>query len=193
MYQTHNNDEQPSTTQALPAVFAHQEIAALYEQGFYSNRVEAELADMLYQSDLDASAHAQEEVESAPIAVTDTRQLTALNGIALIQDGHVLPILNLAQMPFPQRLQDRVRLYHQAAQTLLEAVAAVLEERTMPYGRTSLEESNLDLQSCIRVPDVREGIPGHPELRLVALVEEGQVIPIVEANDEQEEHSKQEE
>jgi len=94
--ETQPSQASPSTAQALPAVFAHRDIAELYEQGFFPSRMEAELADMLYQPATPAPARAQESEEHATIAVANTEQLTHLNCIALIQDGQVLPILDLA-------------------------------------------------------------------------------------------------
>ena len=111
---------------ALPPVFAHLDIAEHYQEGRFSSRLEAELADILW------NGQPVEEPEGGrPIALTDEALavLNSLNCIALIQGGQVLPLLDIEHMSTPMTPIQRTHLYHSAARTLLEIIAAILEDR----------------------------------------------------------------
>src|SRR6266852_9882485 len=87
------------TIPALPPVFAHVVIAEHYQEGQFSSRLEAEIADILW------NGQPVEEPEGRrPIALTDEplAALHNLNCIALIQAGQVLPLLDLEQMSTPR-------------------------------------------------------------------------------------------
>jgi len=107
-------------------VFAHAVIAEHYQQGRFSSRLEAELADILW------NGQPVEEPEGGrPITLTDEALavLHTLNCIALIQAGQVLPLLDIEHLATPMTAIERAQLYHSAARTLLEIVAAILEDR----------------------------------------------------------------
>ncbi len=120
----HGRDQLP--VPALPPVFAHAVIAEHYQQGRFSSRLEAELADILW------NGQPVEEPEGGrPITLTDEALavLHTLNCIALIQAGQVLPLLDIEHLATPMTAIERAQLYHSAARTLLEIVAAILEDR----------------------------------------------------------------
>lgn len=125
---SHHQDQQgrdQGPIAALPPVFAHLDIAEHYQQGRFSSRLEAELADILW------NGRPVEEPEGERlIALTDEplAALHTLNCIALIQGGQVLPLLDLEQMSTPMTALERAQLYHAAARTLLDIFAATLEE-----------------------------------------------------------------
>lgn len=110
---------------ALPPVFAHVDIAERYQQGRFSSRLEAEIADILWNSQA-----VEEPAGGRPIALTDEALsvLHDLNCIALIQAGQVLPLLDIEDISTPRTALERAQLYHSAARTLLDIVAAILEE-----------------------------------------------------------------
>jgi hypothetical protein len=111
---------------ALPPVFAHVDIAEHYQEGRFSSRLDAELADILW------NGQPVEEPEGGrPIALTDEALsvLHDLKCIALIQAGQVLPLLDREHLATPMTAIERAQLYHAAARTLLDVVAAILEER----------------------------------------------------------------
>ena len=66
-----------------------------------------------------------------PISLTEEALavLNNLNCIALIQGGQVLPLLDIEHMSTPMTPIERAHLYHSAARTLLEIIAAILEDR----------------------------------------------------------------
>jgi hypothetical protein len=111
---------------ALPPVFAHIDIAEHYQQGRFSSRLEAELADILWN---DQPVEEPEGVR--PLSLTDEALavLSNLNCIALLQGGKVLPLLDIEQLATPRTAIERAQLYHSAARTLLDMVAAILENR----------------------------------------------------------------
>ncbi len=85
---SHSQEQQQARDQlpmaALPPVFAHVDIAERYQQGRFSSRLEAELADILW------NGQPVEEPEGGrAIALTDEALavLNSLNCIALIQGG----------------------------------------------------------------------------------------------------------
>jgi hypothetical protein len=107
-------------------VFAHVDIAEHYQQGRFSSRLEAEIADILW------NGQPVEEPEGGrPIALTDEALsvLHDLNCIALIRAGQVLPLLDIEDISTLRTAIERAELYHSAARTLLDIVAAILEER----------------------------------------------------------------
>ena len=111
---------------ALPPVFAHLDIAEHYQEGRFSSRLEAELADILW------NGQPVEEPEGGrPISLTD-EALTVLNNlncIALLQAGQVLPLLEIEHLATPATAVERAQLYHSVSRTLLDIVAAILEDR----------------------------------------------------------------
>ena len=123
-HQNQGRDQVPIA--ALPPVFAHVDIAEHYQQGRFSSRLEAELADIL------CNGQPVEEPEGGrPIALTDEAlaALHPLNCIALIQAGQVLPLLEIEHLATPRTAIERAQLYHSVARTLLDIVAAILEDR----------------------------------------------------------------
>ena len=115
-------------TVSVPApTFVHPNIARHYQDGSYS-RLDAELADILRGCD---GGEQSGEAALIPLTGEGSSALGSLNCIALIQDGQVLPLLDIEQMTAaPITMQQRVQLYHAAARTLLEAIAAIYEDRT---------------------------------------------------------------
>ena len=111
---------------ALPPVFAHVDIAEHYQEGRFSSRLDAEIADILWYGQ-----PVEEPEGGRPIALTDEALsvLRDLNCIAFIQAGQVLPLLDIEDISTPRTAIERAQLYHSAARTLLDIVAAILEER----------------------------------------------------------------
>ena len=111
---------------ALQPVFAHLDIAEHYQQGRFSSRLEAELADIFWNGQ-----PVEEPEGERPIALTNEplAALHNLNCIALIQGGQVLPLLDIEHMSTPMTAIQRAHLYHSAARTLLEIIAAILDDR----------------------------------------------------------------
>jgi hypothetical protein len=111
---------------ALPPMFAHLDIEEHYQQGRFSSRLEAELADILW------NGQPVEEPEGVrPISLTGEALaiLSNLNCIALLQAGQILPLLDLEHLATPITAIEKAQLYHSAARTLLDIVAAILEDR----------------------------------------------------------------
>jgi hypothetical protein len=126
---SHHQDQQGRDqvpVPALPPVFVHAVIAEHYQQGRFSSRLEAELADILWNG-----PPVEEPEGGRPITLTDEALavLNNLNCIALIQAGQVLPLLDIEDISTPRTAIERAQLYHAAARTLLDIVAAILEER----------------------------------------------------------------
>jgi hypothetical protein len=111
---------------ALSPVFAHADVAEHYQEGRFSGRLEAEIADILWNGQPVEGPEGER-----PIALTDEALsvLQDLNCIALIQAGQLLPLLDIEDISTPRMAIERARLYHSAARTLLDIVAAILEER----------------------------------------------------------------
>ncbi len=111
---------------ALPPTFANVDIAEHYQQGRFSSRLEAELADILWNGQ-----PGEEQEGTRPISLTDEAVaiLNNLNCIALLQGGQVLPLLEIEHLPAPITAIERAQLYHSVARTLLDIVVAVLEDR----------------------------------------------------------------
>jgi hypothetical protein len=91
---------------------------------FYDNRDEP-LAQELNQSNI------RDIGKGRSIALTDEALtvLHNLNCIALIQGGHALSLLDIEHMTTPMTAVERAQLYHSVARTLLDIVAAILEDR----------------------------------------------------------------
>ena len=111
---------------ALPPAFAHIDIAEHYQEGRYSSRLEAELADILWNGQ-----PVEEPGEGRPIPLTGEALavLRNLHCIALLQSGQVLPLLEIEHLAAPATAIERAQLYHSVARTLLEIVAAILQDR----------------------------------------------------------------
>lgn len=71
--------------------------------------------------------------------------MRALNCIALIQGGQVLPLLDIEQMPTPMTVAQRVQVFHAAARTLLEAIAVIYEDRAR---RTKSQDDDNEGDCC---------------------------------------------
>jgi hypothetical protein len=110
---------------ALPPEFHHSDIARQYQDGEFTSRLDAEIADVLR-----ACQPAEGPGEAALITLSDKAAviLRQLNCIALIQDGQILPILEIEKTSAPMTAMQRAHLYHAAARTLLEAIEAIYEE-----------------------------------------------------------------
>lgn len=127
---SHSQEQQQGGDQlpiaALPPVFAHTDIAEHYQQGLFSSRLEAELADLLCNSQ-----PVEEPEGERPIPLTQEAlcALDTLNCIALIQAGQVLPLLELEHLAGPRTAIERAQLYQATARTLLDIVAAILQDR----------------------------------------------------------------
>ena len=69
--------------------------------------------------------------EGGPISLTDEALavLSGLNCIALLQAGQVLPLLDIEQMATPMTASERAQIYHSVARTLLDIVAAILDDQ----------------------------------------------------------------
>src|SRR5713226_9485110 len=105
---SHHQEQQHGLDQvtipALPPVFAHVVIAEHYQEGRFSSRLEAEIADILW------NGQPVEEPEGGrPIALTDEplAALHNLNCIALIQAGQVLPLLDIEDISTPRTAIER--------------------------------------------------------------------------------------
>lgn len=111
---------------ALPPEFHHADIARHYQDGAFTSRLEAEIADILR-----GCQPAEESGEAAPMTLSGEAlaAIKQLNCIALIQDGQVLPLLDIEKTAAPMTAMQRAHLYHRAARTLLEAIAAIYEDR----------------------------------------------------------------
>ena len=127
---SHSQEQQQERDQlpmaALPPVFVHVDIAKHYQQGRFSSRLEAELADILWNDQ-----PVEEPEGGRPISLTDEALavLNNLNCIALLQAGQVLPLLDIEHMSTPMTAIERAQLYQSVARTLLDIVAAILEDR----------------------------------------------------------------
>lgn len=126
------------TVSAPAPTFVHPDVARHYQDGVCS-RLDAELADILRGCD-----GGEQSGEAALITLSSeaASALGGLNCIALIQDGQVLPLLDIEQMTTPPiTMQQRVQLYHAAARTLLEAIAAIYEDRAEQRKRSLGDDS----------------------------------------------------
>jgi hypothetical protein len=122
--QQHGLDQVPIP--ALPPVFAHVVISEHYEEGRFSSRLEAEIADILWNCQ---PLEDPEEERHIPLTDEALAALNNLNCIALIQGGQVLSLLDIEHTPTPMTTIQRAHLYHSAARTLLEAIAAILKDQ----------------------------------------------------------------
>src|ERR1700686_936729 len=128
---------------ALLPEFHHSDIARQYQNGEFTSRLDAEVADVLR-----ACQPAGKSGEAALTALSGeaASALKDLNCIALIQDGQILPILDIEETTAPMSVAQRAHLYHAAARTLLEAIAAIYEEQAQkgkaPVNATEEEHSS---------------------------------------------------
>jgi hypothetical protein len=111
---------------ALPAEFQHADIGRQYQDGEFTNRLDAEIEDILR-----GGPPAGKSDETAPITLSGdaASALEGLHCIALIQGGLLLPLLDIEQVTAPLTTAQKARLYHAAARTLLEAIAAIYEDQ----------------------------------------------------------------
>jgi len=138
---TNQSQEQPHILDqivipALPPEFHHSDIAEHYQGGAFTNRLDAEIADILR-----GCQPAEESGEAVPMTLSGEAAsvLKELNCIALIQDGQVLPLLDIEKMDAPMTAAQRAHLYHTAARTLLDAIAAIYEDQAQ---RAKREDDN---------------------------------------------------
>ncbi len=111
---------------ALPAEFQHADIGRQYRDGEFTSRLDAEIEDIVC-----GCQPAQELGEAALITLPGEADaaLKGLHCIALIQGGLLLPLLDIEQVTAPLTTAQKARLYHAAARTLLEAIAAIYEDQ----------------------------------------------------------------
>ena len=122
---------------ALPAEFQHADIDRQYQDGEFTSRLDAEIEDILR-----ASQPPGESGGAALITLSGSAAaaLRGLNCIALIQDGQILPILDIEEIAAPMSAAQRAHLYHAAARTLLDAIAAIYEDQAQQ--RKSQDDDN---------------------------------------------------
>ena len=108
---------------ALEPEFRYPDIARQYWDGEFASRLDAEIEDILH------GCGGEEEAAALPLSSEALAALRELHCIALIEEGQVLPLLDIEQMATPTTALQRTHLYHAAARTLLEAIAAIYEER----------------------------------------------------------------
>jgi hypothetical protein len=113
------------TAPALPPEFHSPDIARQYGDGEFTSRLDAEVEDILRGCE-----GVEESREEAPITLSSEALATLreLHCIALIQGGQVLPLLDIERAATPITALQRTHLYHAAARTLLEAIAAIYED-----------------------------------------------------------------
>jgi hypothetical protein len=111
---------------ALPAEFHHSDIARHYQDGAFTSRLDAEIADVLR-----GCQPAEDSGDAAPLTLSGDalEALKHLNCIALIQDGQVLPLLDIERTTEPMTAIQKAHLYHAAARTLIEAIAVIYEDQ----------------------------------------------------------------
>ena len=129
------------TLPALPPQFHHADIARHYQDGEFTSRLDAEVEDILrgYEG-------AEESREEAPIPLS-SEALTTLRNlycIALIQDGQVLPLLDIERTATPMTALQKAHLYHAAARALLEAIAAIYEDRAQRAKREGEDDNQAE-------------------------------------------------
>ncbi len=152
MHQDANNREDQQhildriTIPALPPAFTHRVIEKQYQAGQYS-RLEAEITDILQ---LFQPPQVQGGEEAMPLILTD-EALTILkhfNCIALIQEGQVLPLLDIEHLPTPVTAAQRIHLYHTVTRTLLDAIAAILEDQAESRKHQTQQDDDTEGDSC---------------------------------------------
>lgn len=110
---------------ALPPEFHHAEVSRHYQDGEFTSRLDAEIEDILRGC---AGAEGSGETASIPLIGDAASVLKDLNCIALIQNGQVLPLLDIERVAAPMTAIQKAHLYHAAARTLLDAVSAIYED-----------------------------------------------------------------
>lgn len=128
-FQEQQQERDQLSMAALPPVFAHIDIAQQYQEGLFSSRLDAELADLLWNEQ--PAGEAEEPEGIRPISLTDEAPafLNNLNCIALLQAGRVLPLLDIEHLATPRTAIEHAQLYQSAARTLLDIAAGILEGR----------------------------------------------------------------
>ena len=111
---------------AIPPEFQHADIGRQYQDGEFTSRLDAEIEDILRSGQL-----AGESGEAGLITLCSeaASALDGLHCIALIQGGQVLPLLDIEPVTAPLTTAQKARLYHAAARTLLQAIAAIYEDQ----------------------------------------------------------------
>lgn len=144
---TNQQQEQPHILDqivipALPPEFHHADIADQYQDGAFTTRLDAEIEDILR-----ACQPVEKSNEAAPITLSGNAAsvLKGLNCIALIQDGQVLPLLDIEKTAAPMTAAQRAHLYHAAARTLLDAIAAIYEDQAQ---RAKRHEDDNEGEHC---------------------------------------------
>ena len=123
---------------ALPPEFHHADIARQYRDGEFTSRLDAEVEDILRGCE-----GTEEAREEAPMTLSGEALATLkqLHCIALIQNGQVLPLLDIEQTATPMTALQRTHLYHAAARTLLEAIATIYEEQAQRAKRKGEDDN----------------------------------------------------
>jgi hypothetical protein len=129
------------TIPALPPEFHHADITRHYQDGL-SSRLDAELEDLLRGCEI-----ATESGDVTPMVLSGEalEAMQQLNCIALIQDGQVLPLLDIELVTMPMTAIQKAHLYHSAARTLLEALAAIYEDR---FQQTKRQDDDNEGECC---------------------------------------------
>ena len=129
--ETNQHQEQPHILDqivipALPPEFHHSDIAEQYQDGEFTSRLDAEVADVLRACQ---PAEKSDEAALTTLSGAAASALKDLNCIALIQHGQILPVLDIEETTASMSAAQRAHLYHAAVRTLLEAIAAIYEEQ----------------------------------------------------------------
>jgi len=127
---------------AFPPEFQHADIGRQYQDGEFTSRLDAEIEDILH-----GGSPAGESDETAPITLSGdaASALKGLHCIALIQGGLLLPLLDIEQVTAPLTTAQKARLYHAAARTLLEAIAAIYEDQAQ---RAKRQDDDHEGEGC---------------------------------------------
>lgn len=148
MQQDSNQQQEPPhildqvVVPALPPEFQHADIGRQYQDGECTSRLDAEIEDILL-----GGPPAGESGETALITLSGdaASALEGLHCIALIQGGLLLPLLDIEQVTAPLTAAQKARLYHAAARTLLEAIAAIYEDQAQ---RAKRQDDDHEGDSC---------------------------------------------
>ena len=140
--------------QSLPVAFRDADIAQKYHDGFYSCRVDAEVEDILrFCFPREGKIRSGEEDEVIyPVEAIEV--LRHLNCIALLQNGAVLPLLDIAQMSIPPTGIGKSQLYLSVIRQLMAVVGAILDDH-MEQQQGATDQA----QQRDRPGDEDEGVP----------------------------------
>jgi hypothetical protein len=139
--------------QALPFTFECKEVEQKYTDGMYASRLDAELEDILRscfpeQKDIRGK---EDEVTAFPVEATEVLRL--LNCIALIQNGTVVRLLDVAQMPTtPLTAVQKSQLYLSVVKELMAVVTVILDDHAERH-------AHHQSQQCDLPDDGEEGAP----------------------------------